>query len=148
MILRIAVVACVAAAGLGTAAAQEEVKARKGVMGAIAKPWYGVLSRTQRGQMPYDQAAIDAAFSALATESQKIAGAFAPNVQPASQSDYDASPKIWQSKPDFDAKAQAFVKAVADNRGNAKNLDSLKVAFTNINRTCDSCHETYRVKNR
>ena len=129
-------------------AQQEAVKARKDVMGAIAKPYYGVLARMNRGQAPYDQAAASAALNLIAAESSKVATAFAPNVTPATQSDYDASPKIWQNKADFDAKAAAFVKAVAENKDTAKNLDTFKVAFQNISKTCDACHETYRVKNR
>src|SRR5262245_11957772 len=100
MIFRIMLAASVVAVGVTAAMAQQEVKARKDVMGSIAKPWYGVLSRIQRGQAPYDQAAVDAALKTLAAESQKIVPAFTPNVQPASQSDYDASPKIWQNKAD------------------------------------------------
>jgi cytochrome c556 len=67
---------------------------------------------------------------------------------PATQSDYDASPKIWQSKTDFDAKVANFTKALADNQGKAKDLETLKVAYKNIGGACDACHETYRVKNR
>jgi cytochrome c556 len=149
MIFRTVLVLGAIAIGVTAAVAQQEaVKARKDVMGGIAKPYYGVLARMNRGQMPYDQAAASAALNLVAAESQKVATAFTPNVQPATQSDYDASPKIWQNKADFDAKAAAFVKAVADNKDTVKNLDTFKVAFQNISKACDACHETYRVKNR
>lgn len=137
-----AIATCVTAA-----AAQEAVKARKDVMGAIAKPYYGVLSRMNRGQTPFDAAAANAALATIAAESQKVAAAFAPNVQPEKKSDYDASPKIWQTKADFDAKLAAFVKAAEDNKAAAKDFDSFKVAFQNVTKACDACHETYRVKN-
>lgn len=132
---------------IGAAQAQEAVKARKDVMGAIAKPYYGVLARMNCGQAPFDQAAANAAFALIATELQKVAAAFAPNVQPEKKSDYDASPKIWQNKADFDAKLAAFVKAAEENKGGVTNLDGMKVAFQNVSKTCDACHETYRVKN-
>jgi cytochrome c556 len=100
-----------------------------------------------RGQAPFDQAAASVALGLIATESQKIAAAFVPNVTPDKKSDYDASPKIWQNKADFDAKLAAFVKAAEENKNGAKDLDSMKVAFQNIAKTCDACHESYRVKN-
>ena len=149
MIFRTVLVLGAIAIGVTAAVAQQEaVKARKDVMGGIAKSYYGVLARMNRGQAPYDQAAATAALNLVAAESQKVATVFTPNVMPATQSDYDASPKIWQNKADFDAKAAAFVKAVADNKDTVKNLDTFKVAFQNISKACDACHETYRVKNR
>ena len=147
MILRTMLAIGTIALGIGAAQAQEAVKARKDVMGAIAKPYYGVLARMNRGQAPFDQAAATAALGLIAAESQKVAAAFAPNVQPDKKSDYDASPKIWQNKADFDAKLAAFVKAAEDNKAGAKDLDSMKVAFQNVSKTCDACHESFRVKN-
>ena len=83
----------------------------------------------------------------MADESKKIGAAFAANVTPEKKSDYDASPKIWQNKADFDAKVAAFVKAADENKSGAKDLDTMKVAFQNVTKACDACHETYRVKN-
>ena len=147
MIIRTVLVASAIAAGITAAAAQEAVKARKDVMGAMAKPYYGVLARMNRGQAPFDAAAANAALATIAAESQKVSPVFAANVTPEKKSDYDASPKIWQNKADFDAKLAAFVKAADENKGGAKDLDSMKVAFQNVTKACDACHETYRVKN-
>jgi cytochrome c556 len=33
---------------------------------------------------------------------------------------------------------------VADNKDKAKTVDELKVAYTNVNKACDNCHESYR----
>src|SRR4051812_19451879 len=113
--------------GVAAALAQQDaVKARKDLMSANAKQFYGALGRIQRGQDPYDQAKIDAAFAVLADDSQKVVAAFTPNVMPSAPSDYDASAKIWQNKADFDAKAASFAKAVSDNRATAKNAETLK----------------------
>ena len=147
MIIRTVLVASAIAASITAAAAQEAVKARKDVMGAMAKPYYGVLARMNRGQAPFDAAAANAALTTIAGESPRIGAAFAANVTPEKKSDYDASPKIWQNKADFDAKLAAFVKAAAENKSGAKDLDSMKVAFQNVTKACDACHETYRVKN-
>jgi cytochrome c556 len=147
MILRITLAVGAIAVCMTAATAQEAVKARKDVMGVMAKPYYGVLARMNRGQVPYDQAAANAGLALIATESQKIAAAFVPNVTADKKSDYDASPKIWQNKADFDAKLAAFVKAAEENKNGAKDLDSMKVAFQNVTKACDACHESYRVKN-
>ena len=147
MILRITLAVSAIAVCMTAAAAQEAVKARKDVMGAIAKPYYGVLARMNRGQVPFDPAAANAALNLIAAESQKVAAVFATNVQPDKKSDYDASPKIWQNKADFDAKLAAFVKAADENKNGAKDLDTFKVAFQNVSKACDACHENYRVKN-
>jgi cytochrome c556 len=147
MIFRTMLVIGAVIAGVSAAPAQEAVKARKESMGAIAKPYYGVLARMNRGQAPFDATAANAALNLIAAESTKVAAAFAPNVQPEKKSDYDSSPKIWQNKADFDAKLAAFVKAAEENKNGAKDLESMKVAFQNVTKTCDACHESYRVKN-
>jgi cytochrome c556 len=60
--------------------------------------------------------------------------------------DNRASPKIWLNKKDFDEKAAAFGKAVADNRDKAKaSLDGLKTAIPVVGKGCDNCHEDYRL---
>jgi cytochrome c556 len=149
MIFRTALAMSAIAIGATVAMAQQDaVKARKDLMEANAKQFYGVLGRMQRGQVPYDQAKVDEALGAIAADTPKYAPAFATNAMPATQSDYDASPKIWQNKADFDAKLANFVKVVGENRGGAKDLDSLKVVFKNVGTACDACHENYRVKNR
>lgn len=149
MMFRPVLALTILAIGVSAAVAQQEaVKARKDLMSDNGKQFYGVLGRIQRGQMPYEQAKVDAALAALSEDAGKLGPAFAPNVMPASSSDYDASAKVWQNKADFDAKVASFVKAVADNRSSVKDLESLKFAYKNINDTCNACHETYRVKNK
>jgi cytochrome c556 len=148
MIFRSAFAVIALVAGMTAAVAQQEaVEARKDLMSDHGRQFYGVLGRMQRGQEPYDQAKVDAAFAALAADATKVSAAFATKAMPEKRSDYDASPKIWENKADFDAKAAAFVKAVTDNRGTAKNLDTLKVAYQAVGNTCNACHENYRVKN-
>lgn len=144
-------VLAITAIAIGVTAAiaqQDPVKGRKDVMSTFAKPYYGVLARTLRGQLPYDQAKVDEALNAIAAEAPKLPEAFAVNAMPKTQSDYDASPKIWQNKADFDAKAANLVKVVSENKGAAKDLNTMKTAFDNIGKACDACHDIYRVKNK
>ena len=49
-------------------------------------------------------------------------------------------------RSDFDAKAAAFAKAVAENNDNAKSsLVGLKAAIPVVGKTCDDCHKEYRL---
>ncbi|MGZ5855551.1 MAG: c-type cytochrome, partial [Xanthobacteraceae bacterium] len=141
-------VLAISAIAIGVTAAiaqQDPVKARKDLMESNAKQFYGVLGRMQRGQIPYEQAKVDAALGAIAADTARYAPAFATNAMPATQSDYDASPKIWQNKADFDAKVASYVKVVNENQKAAKDIETLKVVFKNVGTACDACHENYRV---
>ena len=63
--------------------------------------------------------------------------------------DNRASPKIWENKKDFEAKAAAFGKAVADNRAEAvASLEGLKAAIPVVGKACDNCHELYRLSKK
>jgi cytochrome c556 len=60
--------------------------------------------------------------------------------------DNRASPKIWLNKKDFDEKAAAFGKAVAQTRAKATaSLEGLRAAVSVVGKACDSCHEDYRL---
>jgi cytochrome c556 len=50
------------------------------------------------------------------------------------------------TKADFDDKAAAFGKVVADNREKAKvSVDGLRAAIPAIGNACDACHKDYRL---
>jgi cytochrome c556 len=100
--------------------------------------------RMMRGLAPFDAAKVDAAFAQWADTAQKFPGLF-PETSKTGQKTR-ASTKIWLTKADFDAKAAAFGKAVADNRDKAKSsLDGLRAAIPAIANACDACHKDYRV---
>ena len=131
----------------GVVAQQNIAVQQSNLMKGQAKSLYGVLSRTLRGQSPYDQAAIDAALVQLEESVGKIATVFATNPkEDVVGGDYGSSQKIWQNKADFDSKIPPVAKAIAAAKGKIKDADSLKVAFDAINARCGDCHETYRLK--
>jgi cytochrome c556 len=97
-----------------------------------------------RGKIPFDAAAVDAAFTQWGDTAQKLPGLFPENSK--TGGDNRASPKIWLNKKGFDEKSAAFGKAVADNRDKAKaSLDGLKAAIPQVGQACDNCHEDYRL---
>lgn len=103
-----------------------------------------VVVQMMRGRRPFDAAAVDAAFKQWADTAQKLPGLFPDNSK--TGGDNRASPKIWLNKKDFDAKAAAFAKAVAESHDKAKSsLDGLKAAIPVVGKTCDDCHKDYRL---
>ncbi len=101
------------------------------------------MVQTIRGQLPFDAGKVDAAFVQWADTAQKLPGLFPDNSKTGQKT--RATPKIWQTKSDFDAKAAEFGKAVADNRDKGKaSLDGLKAAIGTVGKACDNCHEDYR----
>ena len=150
MLVRTVLVLGVIAGGLTAAFAQQDViRARKDLMGSVGKAYYLTLNRTQRGQMPYDQNAIDGALASIAKDMPNLAKLVPPESKPTTPaSDYDASPKIWQNKADFDAKLANMIKVIEESRGKAKDVASLKVVVQNLDKACDACHENYRIKTR
>jgi cytochrome c556 len=112
----------------------------------IARPFYGVMLKMSRGQIPYDQAAIDAALADLEKAVPTIPATFQPNPKmDLPGAEYIASPKVWENKADFDSKVPAVKKQITDLKGKITDVDSLKVAWKQINDKCDGCHDTYRI---
>src|SRR3954465_1389830 len=88
----------------------------------------GALAAMVKGEKPYDQATVDAALAPFDETAKKL-----PTLFPAStkgmkppEGDYSTSPKVWEDKAGFDARIEAFAKAVTEAKGKIKNLDALK----------------------
>ncbi|HLI99039.1 MAG TPA: cytochrome c [Bradyrhizobium sp.] len=136
---------------LGTAAvmAQQDVAVTQQnlMKTSIGRPMYGVLGKMLKGDIPYDQAAVDKALTDMEAEVPKIADTFKPNPkQDVVNATYGSSQKIWQNKADFDSKIPAVAKVIPEQKGKIKDLASLKVSFDAIQEKCTGCHDDYRVK--
>jgi cytochrome c556 len=138
------VVAMVMACGTGAVIAQSDpIKERMALMKANGQN-AGIVVRMVKGQTSFDPAKVDAAFNQWTETAQKLPGLFPDNSKTGDKT--RAAPKIWQAKADFDAKAAAFGKVVAENRDKAKaSLEGLKVAVAAVGKGCDNCHEDYRL---
>ena len=102
-----------------------------------------IAVQMMRGQAPFDVAKVDAAFAQWAETAQKLPGLFPEDSKTGEKT--RATPKIWITKSDFDAKAAALGKAVAENRDKARaSLEGLKQAIPVVGKACDNCHEDYR----
>ena len=105
------------------------------------------VAQMLRGQQPFDTAKVDAAFAQWAETASRLPGLFPPGSKTGEKT--RAAPAIWDHKQDFDAKAAAFAKVVAENRAQAKtSLDGLKAAAKLVGDACDNCHKDYRLSQR
>lgn len=136
------------ALGVGAVSAQQDIiKDRQAQMKANGRALGGTLSAMAKGDKPYDQAAIDAAFATLEDCVKKMPTAFPDSTKGLKgEGDYSSSPKVWEDKAGFAAKVDSFGKTVADAKSKIKDLDSLKANVGAIGKECGSCHETYRLK--
>ena len=146
--MRTVVVAGALLLSVGAVMADQELAVKQdNLMRAQGKSMYGVISKTVKGEIPYDQKAIDSAIAQLEQSVPTIATAFATNPkEDVVDATYGASQKIWQNKADFDSKIPPVSKTIADVKGTVKDAASLKVAYDAIQEKCTGCHETYRVK--
>jgi len=146
--MRTVVVAGALLLGAGAAMAQQEIAVQQdNLMRGQAKPMYGIILKMVKGEIPYDQAAVDDSIKYLEESVPKIPTVFATNPkEDVVNATYGASQKIWQNKADFDSKVPPVAKAIADVRGKIKDVASLKVAYDSIQAKCADCHDTYRLK--
>ena len=145
---RMFVVAGTLLLGAGAVMAQQEVAVQQdNLMRSQAKSLYTVILKTTKGDIPYNQKAVDEAIANLEADVAKIAKTFEVNTkQDVVNATYGSSPKVWQNKADFDSKIPPVQKALADVKGKITDVASLKAAYTAINDRCNDCHETYRLK--
>ena len=135
------------AAGITAVAAQSDpIKQRNALMSSIWKDGLRSPYMMANGKEPFDQAKAEAGLAKMAEIATQLPPLWPPNSKAvAPLPKYSSSSKIWDNKPDFDAKLVALTKSIADNRGKAKDVDSVKGIVRDINQRCDNCHESYQV---
>ena len=145
---RILIVAGTLVLCAGAVMAQQEVAVQQdNLMRSQAKSLYKAILKMTKGDIPYDQKAVDEAIANLEKDVAKIAKTFEVNPkQDVVNATYGSSPKVWQNKADFDSKIPPVQKAIADVKGKIHDVASLKTAYAAINDRCTDCHETYRLK--
>jgi cytochrome c556 len=149
LMIRTVVVVGALLLGIGVVAAQQDaMKSAQTIMKANGKSLGGVLAPMNKGEKPYDQAAVTEALNTLDDTAKKLPTMFPESLKGMkAEGDYSPSPKIWEDKAGFDASIATFAKAVTDAKASVKDLDTLKAAFPVIGKSCGGCHETFRVKN-
>lgn len=130
-------------------AQSDPVKQRNETMYQMGEEAYDHLYPMTKGEAPYEQAKVDAAFAKIAELAPKLPPLWLPgSTGKAEGSDFHSSPKVWQNKADFDARLAKLIKDVNDNAGKVKNLEQLKTVYVVVvEQGCNACHTEYRVRN-
>ena len=112
--------------GAGAVMAQQDVAVQQqNLMKAQGKSMYVPILKIVKGEIPYDQAAVDAAITDLEDSVPRSRPCSRPIRRKTSRTRrYGSSQKIWQNKADFDAKVPPVVKAIADVKGKIKDAAS------------------------
>ncbi len=116
---------------------QEMMKKVGGAMGAM-----GAMAK---GEKPYDAEVVKASLTTIAD----IAKVFPDHFPDGTETglDTEASPKIWENRADFKAKADALgAAATAQLASVPVDVAGLGPVIKAVGGTCGDCHETYRLK--
>src|SRR5260370_24935289 len=132
--IRMVVVTGALLLGVGAVMAQQDVAVQQdNLMRAQGKSMYGVIGKMLKGDIAYDQKAVDAAIADLEASVPKIPTTFNTNPKEnVVNATYGSSQKIWRNKADFDSKGPASSRAITDVKGTFKDLATLKVAYASV----------------
>ena len=124
--------------------ADDPIGTRKAIMqsvGAAAGTGGGML----KGEIPFNPVVATLSLRAMNAAAYTFGDYFPDGSQ--TGMDTEASPKIWEDRAGFDAKAAEFKAATAAAvAAKPADLESFKAAFGNVAKNCKACHEGYRVK--
>jgi cytochrome c556 len=134
--------------GAGAVMADQKLAVEQdNLMRAQAKSVYVVMLKMGKGDIPYDQKAVDDALAQLEASVPTIPKVFERNPKEhVVNATYGSSPKIWQNKADFDSKVPPVIQAIKDLKGKIKDQASVKMAYETLNDKCNGCHDTYRLR--
>ena len=96
-----------------------------------------------RGQEPFDLAKAQQVFNTYIHTADNLGKLFPESSKTGKTA---ASPKIWDDRAGFDAALAKFGAEARKGLAETKDLESFKIAFAAVGRTCGACHEGFRVK--
>ena len=135
-------VAAIAVGITAVAAQQNPIEARRAVMKANGQQ-AAVGNKMAKGEEPFS---VDKARTIFATY-QKVAEAHVLWPDDSKTGGETASlPAIWENKADFNAKLAKMAADAKKAEVTVKDLDSFKAEFTEVQKNCGGCHQTYRAK--
>lgn len=129
----------------GSSLANEDpVATRQNLMESVGLAT-GTLGKMVKGELPYDPVTAELAMRVIFTSAVGYADLFPEGSGEGANT--EASPRIWEDKPGFDAVALKLEQsALAAIPASKEGLDSLKASFGSVAQNCRACHENYRVK--
>ena len=126
--------------------AQDTISQRKALMKAV-----GGASKTgaqmTKGEIPFDATKAAEAMGTIATSWAAFVKLFPKGSETGGET--TASPKLWESFNDFEAKGQKLASdAATAQKAAASGEDTFKAAFGEVGKNCRGCHETYRIQKK
>jgi len=134
-----------AAVAQSGSAEQKAVEERQALFKEIEKTFKPVGEMLKRKQ-PYDAALVEQSATQLQPLAKKIPDAFTVDTTKAKDIKTKARDNIWTNMPDFKAKADNLVKALAGLSEAAKAGDekAFRPAAIAVGRACSGCHDNYK----
>jgi cytochrome c556 len=140
MIIRTVLAVAAVALGVTTVTAQQDpIAARKAIMKANGEQ-AGIGAKMNRGEEPFDLAKAKKIFVTY----QDVAKTHALWPDSSKTGDTAALPAIWENKADFEAKLTKLVNDAKAAEAAVKDVDTFKAQFTEVQKNCGGCHQTYR----
>jgi cytochrome c556 len=93
------------------------------------------------GRRPFDLDAARRIFATFAETGEKAPALFP---ETSKSGDTRAVPAIWENKADFNAKLAKLASESKAAAAATTNPDTFKAQISEVRKSCDSCHETYR----
>lgn len=128
------------------AGAQETMLPSTTLMREQAQLLYRDLGAMMKGEAPFSAERAERNIARLIETSQKIPSAFPESSKGrmTPEARYAASPKVWETRADFEARAATLVSELKATQASFQTLDGLKVAYPRVNEACNGCHTVYR----
>ncbi len=140
MIIRTVLAVAAVALGVTTVTAQQDpIAARKAIMKANGEQ-AGIGAKMNRGEEPFDLAKAKKIFVTY----QEVAKTHALWPDSSKTGDTAALPAVWENKADFEAKLTKLVNDAKAAEAAVKDVDTFKAQFTEVQKNCGGCHQTYR----
>jgi cytochrome c556 len=106
---------------------------------------FNVLRNVVQGKEPFAHETVEKVFSSMSGAAEKLPPLWPPG-SPSVSDRYASSPRVWETKADFETKMATLQKVLRSVRTEAATAEGLKTVFPQVDRACDSCHETYRLR--
>ena len=138
--IRTVLAVSVLAFGVTALSAQSDpIAARKAIMKANGEQ-AGIGAKMNRGEEPFDLAKAKKIFVTY----QEVAKTHALWPDSSKTGDTAALPAVWENKADFEAKMTKLVNDAKAAEAAVKDVDTFKAQFTEVQKNCGGCHQTYR----
>lgn len=125
-------------------AAEDPIANRKGIMKNVGASM-GVLGKMAKGEMEFEPTAAHLALRVMNAGSYGYGELFPAGSETGGET--EASPKIWESMDDFQAKVAKFqadtAAAVATPPASKEDLGA---TLGSVGANCKECHEAFRIK--